>query len=43
MASYDVDKLHKRILRILLAVDQCCKEHQLRYYIWAGRYFAAKT
>ena len=41
MASYDVDKLHKRILRILLAVDQCCKEHQLRYYIWAGTQLGA--
>jgi len=41
MASYDVDKLHQRILRILLAVDHCCQQHQLHYYIWAGTMIGA--
>ena len=41
MANYDVDLLHKRILRILMAVDGCCREHQLRYYIWAGTQLGA--
>ncbi len=41
MATYDVDLLHQRILRILLAVDSCCREHQLRYYIWAGTMIGA--
>jgi lipopolysaccharide cholinephosphotransferase len=41
MANYDVDLLHQRILNILLAVDQCCKEHGLRYYIWAGTQLGA--
>ena len=41
MAKYDVDLLHKRILRILLAVDDCCKAHGLRYYIWAGTQLGA--
>ena len=36
MATYDVDLLHQRILRILLAVDKTCQQHGLRYYIWAG-------
>ena len=41
MANYDVNQLHQRILRILLAVDSCCREHGLRYYIWAGTQLGA--
>ena len=41
MATYDVELLHRRILRILLAVDHCCRDHQLRYYIWAGTMIGA--
>lgn len=41
MANYDVNQLHQRILRILLAVDSCCREHHLRYYIWAGTQLGA--
>ena len=41
MATYDVDQLHRRILRILMAVDKTCRKHQLRYYIWAGTMIGA--
>lgn len=41
MANYDVDKLHQRILRILTAMDKICRDHQLRYYIWAGTMIGA--
>ena len=33
--------MHQRILNILLAVDKCCPQHQLRYYIWAGTMIGA--
>ena len=41
MASYDIDTLHKRILHILLQVDGVCREHQLKYYCWAGTMLGA--
>ena len=41
MAAYDVNKLHQRILRILLAVDKTCREQGLSYYIWAGTMIGA--
>ncbi len=41
MATYDVELLHRRILRILMAVDKTCREHQLRYDIWAGTMIGA--
>ncbi len=41
MASYDIDELHKRILRIVKAVDTACAEHGLRYFIWAGTMIGA--
>ena len=41
MASYDIQKLHGKILKILLAVDQVCREQGLRYYIWAGTMLGA--
>lgn len=40
-ASYDIRPLQLRILDILLAVDQVCKQHQLRYYIMAGTLLGA--
>ena len=41
MADYDVNAVHQRILQILLAVDNTCRQHQLRYYIWAGTMIGA--
>ena len=41
MANYNVDQLHQRILRILMAVDKTCREYGLRYYIWAGTMIGA--
>lgn len=41
MATYDIRPLQERILKILLAVDKVCKEHQLRYYIMAGTMLGA--
>lgn len=41
MANYDIDELHKRILRIVKAVDSACTAHGLRYYIWAGTMIGA--
>lgn len=41
MANYDVEKVHGRILNILLAIDKVCEEHNLRYYIWAGTMLGA--
>jgi len=41
MASYDIDTLHGRILQILLTVDKVCREHNIRYYCWAGTMLGA--
>lgn len=41
MASYDIETLHKHILQILLSVDRVCREHDLRYYCWAGTMLGA--
>ena len=41
MASYDIDTLHKHILQIMLSVDRVCREHDLRYYCWAGTMLGA--
>ena len=41
MASYDIDILHEHILQILLTVDKVCREHHLRYYLWAGTMLGA--
>ena len=41
MVEYNVDEVHSRILQILLAVDKCCREHRLDYYIWAGTMIGA--
>jgi len=41
MAAYDIRPLQLRILKILLAIDQVCKEHGLRYYLIAGTLLGA--
>ena len=41
MVEYNVDEVHSHILQILLAVDKCCREHRLDYYIWAGTMIGA--
>lgn len=41
MANYDVEQVHKRIIKILLALDKVCQEYNLTYYIWAGTMLGA--
>jgi len=41
MASYDIRPLQLRILEIVKAVDAVCKQHNLRYYLWAGTMLGA--
>lgn len=41
MASYDIETLHQHILQILLTVDKVCREHDIRYYCWAGTMLGA--
>ena len=41
MAQYDIRPLQLRILDILVAFDQVCREHHLRYYLWAGTMLGA--
>lgn len=41
MANYNIDELHKHILRIVKAIDTVCDRHSLRYYIWAGTMIGA--
>lgn len=41
MAAYDIRPLQLRILDILLAFDKVCREHNLRYYLWAGTMLGA--
>ena len=41
MALYEIRPLQLRILDILKAVDSTCREHSLRYYIWAGTMIGA--
>lgn len=41
MAKYDIRPLQLRILDILVAIDKVCKEHNLRYYLWAGTMLGA--
>lgn len=39
--NYELKDVHEHILKILMAVDRTCKEHGLRYYIWAGTMIGA--
>ena len=41
MATYDIRPLQLKILEILEAVDNTCKEHNLRYYLTAGTMLGA--
>lgn len=41
MASYDIRPLQLRILDILVAFDEVCRKHNLRYYLWAGTMLGA--
>lgn len=41
MALYDIRPLQLRILDILVAFDKVCREHNLRYYLWAGTMLGA--
>ena len=41
MATYDIRPLQLRILEIVKAIDAVCKEHNLRYYLWAGTMLGA--
>ena len=41
MATYDIRPLQLRILSVLMAVDQVCRTHELRYYIIAGTLLGA--
>lgn len=41
MAQYDIRPLQLRILDILVAFDKVCREHNLRYYLWAGTMLGA--
>lgn len=41
MASYDIRPLQLRVLEIVKAVDTTCRQHNLRYYIWAGTMIGA--
>lgn len=41
MASYDIRPLQLRILGNLMALDQVCREHGLRYFIVAGTMLGA--
>lgn len=36
MVSYNIEAVHERIVNILVAFDEVCRKHQLRYYLWAG-------
>ncbi|MBQ7635092.1 MAG: LicD family protein [Bacteroidaceae bacterium] len=41
MAEYDLKRLHQCILGNLLAVDEVCRRHGLRYYIYDGTMLGA--
>ena len=41
MAHYDIRPLQLRMLKILLAFDKVCREHDLRYCIFAGTLLGA--
>ncbi len=41
MANYDIEAVHRRTLNILLRTHEVCRQHGLRYYIWAGTMLGA--
>ena len=40
-ANYDIKTLHGRLVPILECIDKVCREHNLRYYLWAGTMLGA--
>ena len=41
MVNYDIKDVQHHTLRILLALDEVCRQHQLSYYLWAGTMLGA--
>lgn len=39
--SYDTTAIQQRLLPILSSIDKVCREHNLRYYLWAGTQLGA--
>ena len=39
--NYDIRILQRRIIGNMEAIDQVCREHGLRYYLWAGTMLGA--
>ena len=39
--NYDIRILQRKIIGNLEAIDQVCREHGLRYYLWAGTMLGA--
>ena len=39
--NYDIHILQQKIMGNLKAIDQVCREHGLRYYLWAGSMLGA--
>lgn len=39
--NYDIHVLQDRITGNMLAIDRVCREHNLRYYLWAGTMLGA--
>ena len=40
-ANYDIKTLQARLVPILECIDKVCREHHLRYYLWAGTMLGA--
>ncbi len=40
-ANYDIKTLQGRLVPMLECIDQVCRAHQLRYYLWAGTMLGA--
>lgn len=34
--NWDIDELHRRLVPVLESIDGVCRQHGLRYYLWAG-------
>ena len=39
--TYDIKTLHGRLVPVLESLDKVCREHHLRYYLWAGTMLGA--
>ena len=40
-ANYDIKTLQARLVPMLECIDKVCREHHLRYYLWAGTMLGA--